>query len=676
MKSGRIILLLCCFACICIFFIYHAFKTRNTLEDIKAPVYINIEIDKNFMNDVYILAILERSEKQFTLFSGNTDTQTVILTASSDVGNATPNFIRKLFLQVPKNNSNNIINSIKGISIFIGNKTFYYSQSDINNFNITENADSFLYEFHGLEYSKSFLLKLLNKKQWINWYGDINFLLKTFFNFILFPNAFIITWIFLIIFYGHGINYKYHAITIQENKVKFEFILLFFIVFLGLILRLNGYVRFSSWGDELASACISSNPNMPFLASFEDPGNPPFYYIILRLWFILFGWNEQSGNLLSVITGTAAIISLYFLVKQFSDKKTAYLAASYMAVSSYFISYSHDIRCHTLVLLLISIVAHRFFLLINKKEINIKDYICYAIPSILLVNTHYYGCLFIFANFLFFVIHKIMLKSFNIKKAFTFFILNIIIALSLLPYFLYTAFDKALFDSDFNSYMTKPEFPMFLIALIIIFSIILYIYLRNNFIKNTFSSSQYYFLDYILFSLCFIFIIAFIISFFRPIMRMRYLVILAPFIITFISIIIVKLTSHNSYFIRFFCISIILLLLASAYNENNKDKSSVYKEALIYINNESSKNPQYKSKQIAYYTWNNNFYDDFYGYNDIPLYTIGDDYDILYISPGISGEENMNMHLITKKLMINQNKILRIYINKDKYIFKIYFNDL
>ena len=100
----------------CISFGYQINNVRNIMEDIKAPVFINIEIEKKFANDVSILASLESGNRIFPSFLNNTDTHTVILNASSYTGNANPPFIRALSLRIPKEKTNEILASIKSIS--------------------------------------------------------------------------------------------------------------------------------------------------------------------------------------------------------------------------------------------------------------------------------------------------------------------------------------------------------------------------------------------------------------------------------------------------------------------------------------------------------------------------------------------------------------------------------
>jgi uncharacterized membrane protein len=187
------------------------------------------------------------------------------------------------------------------------------------------------------------------------------------------------------------------------------------VVLAGFALRCKSYDWHSAWLDELYSVSVS-NPAAPFLTTFGDPGNPPLYYVLLRVWFGVCGWTEKSGRFFSAFIGTAAIVPFYFFVKRFADKKAALLAALYMAVSAQFVVYSQEMRNYILMVFLVLIAANQFFVIITSRKLDFVNMLRYIIPSILLANTHYYGSLFVFANFLFFLVFSITTKIFSRKN--------------------------------------------------------------------------------------------------------------------------------------------------------------------------------------------------------------------------------------------------------------------
>ena len=669
----KTILIMCCLLGAGISFIYHAHIILNSSDEIKPPVHVNIEIDKDYLSSVSIIAnFIRDGEILFPLSAeANDEIRTVVLYSEINRNKALSfSLINKLFLRIPKEENQETLNAIVGVSIFIGNKMFYFSHSDIVNLEGREQNDYMLYELSGLEYKKSIVLALLKMPQWINWYGDFNPAVIIMSNFFIHPERFFITWGFLIcliILFWPNIRNIYFVM--QKQKFLPE-LLLGFIVFASFALRLNGYVRHSLWFDELYSACKASSPGLPFMNTFEDPGNPPFYFILLRLWFMLFGWTEQSGRFFSVLMGSVAIVSLYVMVKRFANKKSAFLAAIYMAVSAYLVSFSQEMRPYILEVFLVSIVVFRFLIIIQKRDLNFTDMVWYVILSGLLVNTHYYGSLFIFANFLFFIADSVITKMFTWKKTVLFFAGNILIAFSLLPYFIHTALQRALLNSDFNIWIKKPGLAQICIAAIIPLSGIMYIYLRRTVFQKMLHGARTRFLDYAVFTTSAVYLIAFGISLYRPILVTRYLVILYPLLIAVIAIFLTNVFTNSSKLIGGLCIGFAFVWIAGGYEAERGGASDVYHESLTYISRDSEAHPQLISVETVDASSLLTDRARFYGYRQLPVYTHGDNYDVLYINPLSRSEEQMYSE--TAEFGISAEKILRIRVNKSSSIFKIY----
>ena len=673
MKSWqKTILIICCLLGMGISFMYHLSLNMGNINETRAPVHVNIEIDKAYMSSVSIIAFLDNLERLFPLpAEGGNEIRTVILYSAIQENNYTP-LIRALFLRIPKETAQETLNAIHGISIFIGNKMFYFSRSDVVNLQGREQNGYVLYELPSLEYKKSVVATWLNKDSWINWYGDFNLAVKAILAFVTQPGEYIITWGFLICFLilcWSNIENIY-SILRKKERPWVELLLLGLIVLAGLILRLNGYVRYSSWWDELYSACQASNPNLPFINTFGDPGNPPLYFILLRFWFMLFGWTEQSGRFFSVLIGSAAIITLYIMVKRFSNKKAAFLAALYMAISTYFIGFSQEMRAYILEVFLVSIVTFRF-IIIQGRELNLKNLIWYIIPSIMLVNTHYFGSLFIFANFLFYMVYSIHTKTFIWKKAAIFFMGNIIIAASLLPYFIHTAFNKALLDTNFNIWIQKPGLMLICIAISIPLLGALYIYLRKTVYHKIVFGAHCHFLYYAIFVMASVFLIAFGISLYRPILIIKYLIILYPLLIYVIAIVIMNIFTNSSKIIGGLCIVFAFAWIVSGYEGIYGGGKNVYKESQSYITRDAEAHWQKDTDmKIFIKKYYNIGLEVYYNYKKLPLYLPGDNYDILYINPSDRDEEELYSEIT--KLGIARDRILRIHVNNTQSVFKIY----
>ena len=83
---------------------------------------------------------------------------------------------------------------------------------------------------------------------------------------------------------------------------------------LGLLLRIYNYNSFGFWWDELYSVGIVGNPDGDFSSVFLDPGNPPFYNFLLKIWLHIFGYTPESARSLSVLLDTSHV-DMYILSK-------------------------------------------------------------------------------------------------------------------------------------------------------------------------------------------------------------------------------------------------------------------------------------------------------------------------------------------------------------------------
>ena len=102
----------------------------------------------------------------------------------------------------------------------------------------------------------------------------------------------------------------------QNLAAKYkELIALALLLALALILRLYHYDSFSLWGDELYSVGVVGYPDGDFASVFKDPGNPPFYNFLLKLWLHCFGYTSGAARSLGVVIGTMGVVGIYLLLR-------------------------------------------------------------------------------------------------------------------------------------------------------------------------------------------------------------------------------------------------------------------------------------------------------------------------------------------------------------------------
>jgi hypothetical protein len=644
---------------------YYINGNMRTLK-VSAPVHVNIELDKRFAQNISIEAVLSGKKMLFhpspTSAYENTLKNTVLYT---EIKNRYPrvkdrdysSFINSISLRVPSKQFAETLNSIYGISVFIGNKAFYFSQTNLLAIEGSEYDGFTLCLLPNLSYEKGAGL--------INWYGNLNLALRIAADFFTQPANFIITWLFILalVFIRREKLSQIYS-TLLANDRKTEILLLLFMLAAAFLLRFDIYIsRGSSWIDELYSGAIASNPNLPFTNTMGDPGNPPLYYILLRFWFMLFGWSEASGRLLSVLMGTFAIIPLYFFVKPFAGRKAAFLAILLFAISNNIIS--QPIRGYTLQLFLVSIAALRF--LIFFKSQSVKNMIWYIIPSVLLVNNHYYGVLFVIVNFILYILLSLSEKSFTWKKSAKFLFANIIIAATFLPFFIHITFSDALLNQGFNTWITKPGFEFKSFFLCVILGGILYLYLRKKTVPKYFTNKQRFFIDYTFGAVCLIFAIAFLISIFRPILATKYYPLcIIPLVFAAVAATSVAVSNSGKNSVKLICAILIFSLLHTLYHEppGNGEPDAV-KEAIEYANADVSSYTKASVLNVEMMISNTL---DFYKAKNLLIYSKDKQFDVVYIVP---------LHLTIDTMYglldehgFNRENILKIHINDQKTVFK------
>jgi hypothetical protein len=629
-------------------FLSHVYLNHLGMEKILAPIHINVEILKSHAPAVSIAANDQRL--YYPKPTGYNDLEHTVL--HQKIPEDT--WIQALFLRLPAGESAETIDAIDNLSVFIGSKVFYYSAEDIRNFESSGEDGYRLLRLPAI-YQKTLL------KDWVNWYGYYNFFVRVLCDLLFFPVKYLFVYLFLALL--ALLNRDRIAVMYKKAAAGryAEVFIVILIALFGFMLRINGFVRYSAWYDELNQVCTASSPHIPLLNIFSDPGNPPFYFLLLRLWFALSGWTEESGRLLSVLLGTAAILSMYLFVRAFAGKGAALLAALFNAASTHLAGYSQEIRCYILLIFLVPLTSYFFLrLLKNGGAVNAA---AYTILGIFVANTHYFGVIFIMANFAFYVLYMLKDREHGKKKILFFLLENIVIGISFVPYFLLTSLNQALLDTGFNTQISKPTLEFYIAFLCIAGFLLLFLYFKKTgtplFVGE--GGEQTLFFDYTLVTPAFIFLIAFVFSFFRPIISWKYLVVCLPFIMIAVSLAGTDFVFRRKLVIPGIVLSYaFLIVLSQAEPGGNYD---VYKANQIYITSDVEAHPQRSASLIG-----KPEYIDFYRLPRFPLYTKDGRDDIVYINPVYADEQET--YEILARSSLNGSGLLKIISDDRRVIFK------
>ncbi|GHT68592.1 hypothetical protein FACS1894110_16500 [Spirochaetia bacterium] len=618
-----------------------------------APVNINIEIDKNFIENISVLSEpILNANYYFSPTSAPTGGRVVIHTEIRS-----SNFHRRLFLRLPKESAESTLKAIENISVFIGNKVYYFTKDKVVQFEKSEKGDYTLFRLPQMYYTKSFLIK-----DWVNYYGEFNIALKLLCAFFFSPGRFLVPWLFLcVIFflYRKELFEKYNEL---RGKKYTAAVLLAVITVFAFLLRINGYIRHSAWTDELYSAALAGNPNAPFLSVFMDDGNPPAYFLLLKYWFKLSGWNEASGTLLSVLLGTLACPGLYLFLKKNFDKKTALLGAFFMAISGFAVEYSQEMRAYILKMALAPVIAFLFLRVLKKcSPVNL---VLYALPCMIIVNAHYYGILFVMANFVFYCVYSLLRKR-HIGNILKFLAANIVVALSFMPFFLYKLFvDRYDFSRDI---VIRPDYAL-IFALLLLLTIIAFVNWKKIAAVSFIGEGKKTGWAYILCIPALVFMLSFLISFFKPMIGYRYLMpVNFPFLLSIVAAAIAALPKNR------IGLSLVLVLLLS--NGIYGSRSDIpgggyeyYKESRRYITLDAQAHPDKKAAMLD----NAPHLAAYYHEPDLPRYSPNEHYDVIYV---FNREFDMHEHQMYDELFkagLDDSNMLKIIPDGRIVIFKLF----
>jgi len=152
------------------------------------------------------------------------------------------------------------------------------------------------------------------------------------------------------------------------------------------------------WFDEVFSVHAARHSwaeMFKFVAA--DIIHPPLFYTVLKIWIGIGGESLVWLRLLSVLLAVASIAPFYFLCRELNLKaKERNLAFTLIAVSGFLIKYTQEVRMYSLLLLL-SVTSIWLFVRFVRDS-RPRTLAVLTVGNLLLVYTHYYGWLLVFAQ--------------------------------------------------------------------------------------------------------------------------------------------------------------------------------------------------------------------------------------------------------------------------------------
>ena len=336
--------------------------------------------------------------------------------------------IRKIKISYPAQYPN-YENTIDEINVNVGFENKYYSNREIKNFPIQKQG----------KFNDIILPDIDNDKGFIN--NICCFILSLFYNL----KAYILFYLFLFSAFGVYLFNKqkpeFQFIkSVFENK-KTLYFYLGFLIFIAGMLRLNDITYTPLWLDELYTKLIATKD---FLSTYKDSGNPPLFFVIEYFMKNIFSDSTFVLRLPSCIFGILFVPCSYLVFKNIS-KKPGLIAAFLASLNILNIYQSQEARSYSLCMLLTVFVVYYIFEYLKRP--TLKNLILLSLFSVFSINTHYFLAFFIFCNF--FYVSFVLLKNNRHNDFLKFFLSQIVVALSFLPY-LFISLENAM-GKSFNS---------------------------------------------------------------------------------------------------------------------------------------------------------------------------------------------------------------------------------
>ncbi|MBI1770274.1 MAG: glycosyltransferase family 39 protein [Bacteroidetes bacterium] len=383
--------------------------------------------------------------------------------------------------------------------------------------------------------------------------------------------------------------------------------LLFGIVILGAFFRLYKIDYQSLWLDELYSI-IPTAPENSIQSIIEHckTDQPPFFFLFIHSVFRFFPYNEITGRIACAIIGLISIVVIYFLGSEIKNREAGLFASFLCAINFFHIFYSQELRFYSMAFLLSS-VSYLFFIKACRNP-KTRNLFLYAVSTVALLYTHYFGLLIFGAQGFTFI--YLIIKDKNYQLARFGIITGLLVLLAFSPWI-----PTLIADSKVNSFWIKAPKIYFLAEYFYDYTgkdaatTIIFIFLIVLFFKNfTFNKSDSNSFIVLMLWMIISYAVPYLWSIARvPILHDRYTIVVLPawFLLTSLGweklkSVPLKYTLTSALFVS---LLINLTFFKKHYTRITKDQ---YREcSLFVINNNKQHYPIYAPDPLS---WHFNYY--------------------------------------------------------------------
>jgi len=196
---------------------------------------------------------------------------------------------------------------------------------------------------------------------------------------------------------------------------KKAILILSFFVIIVVSFEASILTKIALWHDEAFSALLSVSSFKEMIYRTGLDVHPPFYYILLKIWVMIFSNSLFSLRFFSLFWGVLAVFIFYFFVKEFlKDNAFALVSSILLLINSFFIQFVMEARMFTLGIFLV--ILSSFFLLKGLFTKKRRWWFFYALTITAGIYTHYYIVFSIIAQAVFLIFYIFKESWFSLKK--------------------------------------------------------------------------------------------------------------------------------------------------------------------------------------------------------------------------------------------------------------------
>jgi len=160
----------------------------------------------------------------------------------------------------------------------------------------------------------------------------------------------------------------------------------------------------SLWGDEAFSAIACQKPFLSMMQVVFKDTSPPLMYLIMWLWFRIFGSSEIAIRSLSLLFYLGTTLVVYLIGKKLFDVKTGIIASLLTFFNPFLFPYAFEGRMYFCLLFF---VVLSFYFLVSEKKTG------YILSAAAALYCHHFAILAVFSQFIY---QAIKVKKLNSKS--------------------------------------------------------------------------------------------------------------------------------------------------------------------------------------------------------------------------------------------------------------------